>query len=151
MFRILLPFVFVVVAGCATTGYDVSHYPREGVVGQATTGTVVALRPVNVRASETTTRAAMAVGGVAGAALGSKAGGRDWATRTAAAALGGLVGSVLAGAAAEALPTGSATEVVVEQSGRLTVVVQAGNHGLKVGDRVYVIASRGQTRVVRAN
>ncbi|MFN3414283.1 MAG: SDR family oxidoreductase, partial [Thermoanaerobaculum sp.] len=35
------------------------------VVGQATTGTVVALRPVNVRASETTTRAAMAVGGAA--------------------------------------------------------------------------------------
>jgi outer membrane lipoprotein SlyB len=70
--------------------------------------------------------------------------------RIAAAVLGGVAGSVAGHSVADKSGSDDALEIVVrDQRGNLLVVVQGRAADLRVGDRVLVLNSQGNTRVTR--
>jgi outer membrane lipoprotein SlyB len=116
-----------------------------GRAGAVSTGTIVAMRPVQVQGS---TGIGAPVGAVAGGVLGSGIGG-GWRANT-LGAIGGAVIGGLAGAAIEQNVTGgTAVEFIIrDDRGGEIAVVQTNEDRLMVGDRVRVVHA-DRTRITR--
>ncbi|MFN6953686.1 MAG: glycine zipper 2TM domain-containing protein [Acetobacteraceae bacterium] len=116
-----------------------------GRPGAVSTGTIVAMRPVQVRG---TTGVGAPVGAVAGGVIGSGIGG-GWRAN-ALGAIGGAVVGGLAGAAVEQGVTGgTAVEFIIrDDRGGEIAVVQTNEDRLMVGDRVRVVHA-DRTRITR--
>jgi outer membrane lipoprotein SlyB len=116
-----------------------------GRPGAVSTGTIVAMRPVQVQG---TTGIGAPVGAVAGGVIGSGIGG-GWRAN-ALGAIGGAVVGGLAGAAVEQGVTGgTAVEFIIrDDRGGEFAVVQTNEDRLMVGDRVRVVHAE-RTRITR--
>jgi outer membrane lipoprotein SlyB len=114
---------------------------------QVELGTVVAVRKVQIEGSQSGvgTVGGAAVGAIAGSAIG---GGRGSAI---ASVLGGIGGLVLGSKMEEGVTQTEGQELTVKlETGNTIAVVQAaGEQPLQVGERVRVLSSRDETRVVR--
>lgn len=92
-----------------------------------------------------------------GATLGGLAGVRSTGSldaKIAGATIGGIVGGWIGGVATTQLASQNALEVIVQTAdGRAVVVVQtvAEADNLSIGQKVFVVNVRGNTRVVRAS
>lgn len=117
-----------------------------GRAGAVSTGTIVAMRPVQVRGSS---GIGAPVGAVGGAVIGSSVVGGGWRTG-AIGAIGGAVIGGLAGAAVEQGVTGgTAVEFIIrDDRGGEIAVVQTNEDRLMVGDRVRVVQA-DRTRITR--
>lgn len=117
-----------------------------GRAGAVSTGTIVAMRPVQVQGS---TGIGAPVGSVGGAVIGSSIVGGGWRTG-ALGAIGGAVIGGLAGAAVEQNVTGgTAVEFIIrDDRGGEIAVVQTNEDRLMVGDRVRVVQA-DRTRITR--
>jgi len=116
-----------------------------GRPGAVSTGTIVAMRPVQVQG---TTGIGAPVGAVAGGVIGSGIGG-GWRAN-ALGAIGGAVVGGLAGAAVEQGVTGgTAVEFIIrDDRGGEFAMVQTNEDRLMVGDRVRVVHAE-RTRITR--
>jgi outer membrane lipoprotein SlyB len=116
--------------------------------GSAFEGIVINIEPVHAEASSSAAATGTGVGGLLGALAGSTVGQGNG--RIAAAVLGGVAGSVAGHSVADKSGSDDALEIVVrDQRGNLLVVVQGRAADLRVGDRVLVLNSQGNTRVTR--
>lgn len=145
-FKLLLVLGLVaIVSGCASSkSGDV--YTREEArrVQSVQMGVVEGTRPVKIEGtkSQIGTGAGAIVGGIAGSSIGE---GKGSAIGT---VLGAVAGGVAGAAAEEAYTRQDAVEITIRlDNGRLISVVQGGKDEFKVGDRVRVLGSGGETRV----
>ncbi len=121
--------------------------------GQSVNGVVLDVRRVRLEPDA----AKKIAGTTAGAAIGGLAGVRASGTaegKMAGVAVGSIFGGWLGGAAATQIASQEAMEIIVQTSdGRAVVVVQAvsGGESLSIGQKVFVINVRGNSRVVRAS
>lgn len=110
-------------------------------------GEVTAIRPVDIRPGQTRlgTGAGAVLGGIAGSQIGS-----GTAANTAGAVAGAVVGGA-AGSAAQGSRNTPGLEITVRLEGGSTVaIVQPGDiRDFRVGDRVRVVGSSDNARVVR--
>jgi outer membrane lipoprotein SlyB len=145
-----IPFLLcliVAVAGCASSkSGDV--YTREEArrVQNVQMGVVEGTRPVKIEGtkSEIGTGAGAIAGGIAGSSAGQGKG------SAIGAVLGAVAGGVVGAAAEEAYTREGGMEITIRlDNGRLISVVQGGKEEFKVGDRVRVLGSGGETRVAK--
>jgi len=137
-----------ILAGCASSkSGDV--YSREQARREQTVrvGVVDAVREVQLEGTKTPvgTLAGAAVGGIAGSTLG---GGKGSAI---AAVIGAVAGSLAGSGIEESATRKPALEITVRlDSGQVLSIVQEGMAAeFRPGDRVRVLAGRGESRVVR--
>ncbi|HEX5264909.1 MAG TPA: glycine zipper 2TM domain-containing protein [Phenylobacterium sp.] len=111
-------------------------------------GKVIAVRAVDIRPGNT--RLGMATGAVLGGIAGSQIGGG-----TASNVAGGVAGAVAGGAVGNAIQGNRSTRgvevtVTLQDSGNTVAIIQPGDiNDFRVGDRVRVIGSADNARVVR--
>ncbi|MBO9623570.1 MAG: hypothetical protein J7500_12750 [Sphingomonas sp.] len=136
------------VTGCMPTASTHSFPDEQAMRGQPVAfGTVAGVRRVEIRAGQT--RLGALAGAVIGGAAGSTIGGntaQNVIGATAGAVAGGAVGGTLAGAGRT-----QGVELTVElDSGEAVAVIQPGNpRDFRVGERVRVIGTAENARVVR--
>lgn len=107
-----------------------------GRAGSVTTGTIVAMRPVQVQGS---TGIGAPVGAVAGGVIGSTIGG-GWRANTLGALGGAVIGGFAGAAVEQGVTQGSAVEFIIrDDRGGEFAVVQTNEDRLMVGDRVRVV------------
>ena len=139
----------VLLSGCASnlTG---DTYSRDEArrVQTVRTGTIVALRPVQIEGTKTPIGAATGavIGGVGGSAIG---GGRG---SIVTAVIGAVAGGLLGSATEEGLTRTQGVEITVrEDDGSMRAYVQAvqENEIFRIGDRVRIMTVDGTSRVTR--
>lgn len=135
------------VAGCASSkSGDVYTRDEARRVQSVQYGVVEGTRKVRIEGtkSEIGTGAGAIVGGIAGSSTGQ---GKGSAIGT---VLGAVAGGVVGAAAEEAYTREDAVEITIRlESGRLISVVQGGQDEFKIGERVRVLGSGGETRVAK--
>lgn len=127
--------------GDTNTSYERYQVGQQGVV---TYGKIIAMNMVK---TEGTSTVGTIGGAVAGGAAGSMIGGN-----TAVNIIGGVGGALLGGlignAAEQQLTKDTAIEFIVqEDKGRTISVVQSNELHLRVGDKVMLLTTDGQTRI----
>ena len=147
-FKLLLALGLVaIITGCASSkSGDV--YTREEArrVQNVQMGVVEGTRRVKIEGtkSEIGTGAGAIAGGIAGSTVGQGKG------SAIGAVLGAVAGGVAGAATEEVYTREDAVEITIKlDSGRLISVVQGGKDEFKVGDRVRVLGSGGETRVAK--
>ncbi|MDW8400049.1 MAG: glycine zipper 2TM domain-containing protein, partial [Acetobacteraceae bacterium] len=107
-----------------------------GRAGPVTTGTIVAMRPVQVQGG---TGVGAPIGAVAGGVIGSTIGG-GWRANTLGALGGAVVGGFAGAAVEQGVTRGAAVEFIIrDDRGGEFAVVQTNEERLMVGDRVRVV------------
>jgi outer membrane lipoprotein SlyB len=116
-----------------------------GRAGAVSTGTIVGMRPVQVRG---TTGIGAPVGAVAGGVLGSGIGG-GWRANALGAIGGAVVGGFAGAAVEQGVTGGTAVEFIIrDDRGGEIAVIQTNEDRLMVGDRVRVVQG-DRTRITR--
>lgn len=116
-----------------------------GRTGAVSTGTIVAMRPVEVRG---TSGIGTPVGAIAGGVAGSAIGG-GWRANALGAIGGAVVGGIAGSAIERGVTGGTAMEFIIrDDRGREMAVVQTNEDRLVVGDRVRIVQS-DRTRITR--
>ena len=116
-----------------------------GRTGAVSTGTIVAMRPVEVRG---TSGIGTPVGAIAGGVAGSAIGG-GWRANALGAIGGAVVGGIAGSAIERGVTGGTAIEFIIrDDRGREMAVVQTNEDRLVVGDRVRIVQS-DRTRITR--
>lgn len=116
-----------------------------GQAGAVSTGTIVAMRPVQVQG---TSGIGAPVGAVAGGVLGSGIGG-GWRANALGAIGGAVVGGFAGAAIEQGVTGGTAVEFIIrDDRGGEIAVVQTNEDRLMVGDRVRVVQAE-RTRITR--
>lgn len=144
----LLPALLLAAAavGCApaNTAHTVSPAGL-GWAGSVTTGTIVAMRPVQVQG---TAGVGAPVGALAGGIIGSSIGG-GWRTSALGALGGAVVGGVAGAVVEQGITQGTAVEFIIrDDRGGEFAVVQTNEDRLMVGDRVRVVQT-DRARITR--
>ncbi len=147
----LVPIVVLIMlvnTGCASNvSSDVYSRRQTMQAQQVELGTVVATRKVQIEGSQSGvgTVGGAAVGAIAGSAIG---GGRGSAI---ASVLGGIGGLILGSKMEEGVTQTEGQELTIKlETGNTIAIVQAaGEQPFQVGERVRVLSSRDETRVVR--
>lgn len=112
------------------------NYANTGYAQQTIPGTIVSMRPVQVRNN---TGVGTGVGVAGGAIAGSMIGG-GWRSNLAGALGGAVVGGLVGNAAENRFGTQTAIEYIVKgTNGRSWTIVQGAQTSLAVGQRVWVI------------
>lgn len=127
--------------GDTNTSYDRAQIGQQGIV---TYGKIISM---NIVQTQGTSTVGTIGGAVAGGAAGSMIGGN-----TAVNIIGGVGGALLGGfignVAEQELTKDKATEFVVqENSGKTVFIVQSNELHLRVGDKVMLLTTDGQTRI----
>lgn len=122
------------------------YYQRNQAMqqGNVYTAVVISVREVKMGSSNTAKMIGGVVGGVGGAAL---ANGRNGYVQTAVGLLGGVVGAF----GADAVASSTANEIIVDIGGGNTrvVVQEKGAYAPQPGQRVRVLVTGNETRIVR--
>jgi outer membrane lipoprotein SlyB len=130
-------------------GRSGDSYNRSGETlkaGDVADAIVISVREVTMEASSTATNvgagAGAAVGGIAGASVGSNS-----TTKVLGGLLGGLAGGVVGDMAGTAVGEDKAGEIVVmlAESGKKIFIVQKDGMRFKEGQKVFVLASGGNS------
>jgi outer membrane lipoprotein SlyB len=143
---LLMAFIAVVVAGCASSrSSEVYSRDEARQVQTVENGTVESVK--NVTIEGTKTPVGTVAGGVAGGVLGSTVGGGSG--RRIATVIGALAGAAAGAMAEEGITRKPALEIIVKKdNGQTIVVVQEADVMIVAGDRVRIItAADGTTRV----
>ncbi len=137
--------VCLVLTACGV-GDTNTTYSRYDIGQQASVqyGTIISMRPVNVKGSSTVGTIG---GAVAGGAAGSMIGGNT-AINIIGATGGALLGGLIGGTAEQAVTKDTAYEFIVrKQNGQDVAVVQSNENQFRVGDRVILTNTDGTTRI----
>ena len=110
---------------------------------QVQVGTIVAITPVTVRASGTTSAVGTGLGAAVGGLLGHSIGQGNG--RTLATVAGAVVGGIGGGIATQHIYSQSALQITVQISGCTEAITQAASASqpLRVGQRVEIVAGSG--------
>ena len=137
--------VCLALAACGI-GETNSTYSRSDIGQQAQVqfGTIISMRPVQVKGTSTVGTVG---GAVAGGAAGSMIGGNT-AVNVIGGVGGAIVGGMIGNAAEQAITKDTAYEFIIrKQNGQTIAVVQTNENHFRVGDRVLLTVTDGTTRI----
>lgn len=138
-------FICFTLAACGV-GETNSTYSRYDIGQQAQVqyGTIISMRPVNIKGTSTVGTIG---GAVAGGAAGSMIGGNT-AVNIIGATGGAIVGGVIGNATEQAITKDTAYEFIIrKQNGQTVAVVQSNENHFRVGDNVILTVTDGTTRI----